>query len=509
MSVDTLLRNTARAYGARLALEHAGRSLTYKQLDERTDRIAAGMRCRGLCAGDRLLLFMPNQTAFVEALFAGFKAGIILVPLNMRLHPREVEYIARDAEASAIAFDPVLDANGALSAALGTVANLQMWDVHTLPEDDPSGEHRGPSDADPAWLFYTSGTTGKPKGAVLTHGNLMAMTLNCIADLHRFEHDDIALHVAPLSHGSGLYMLPSIAGGAFNILHSGTFDPGGFFKTVAERRITVVPFMVPTHIAALVEHPDASSADLGSLRCVIYGGAPMYQPHIQKALRLWGPIWAQLYGQGETPMTGTYLSKRAHVECAEHYPERLKSIGVARTGIDLQIVDKDARPVAQGEVGEIVIRGATVMSGYWMNPEASAAVLRNGGLHTGDLGYVDKDGYVFLLDRAKDMIISGGSNIYAREVEDVLASCPGVQEAVVIGVPDAYWGEFVHAIVVSEPGQDVTEAAIMHYCEQHIASYKKPRSMEFVERIPKNAYGKVSKRELREQRSQLAQGMKQ
>jgi acyl-CoA synthetase (AMP-forming)/AMP-acid ligase II len=336
---------------------------------------------------------------------------------------------------------------------------------------------------------------------VLTHGNLVAMTLSCIADLYRFEADDVALHVAPLSHGSGLYLLPSIAGGTFNIIHAGSFDPAVFFRVVAERHITVVPFMVPTHIAALVEHPAAQTADLRTLRGVIYGGAPMYQAHIQRALRLWGPIWAQLYGQGETPMTGTYLSRRAHAECAERCPERLKSIGIPRTGTELQIVDEHDRPVPQGQVGEVVVRGATVMSGYWKNAEATASALRNGRLHTGDLGYMDEEGYVFLLDRAKDMIISGGSNIYARELEDVLLACPGIQEAAVIGLPDAYWGESVHAIVVRTPGHAITEAAIVLHCEQHMASYKKPRSIEFVGQIPKNAYGKVSKRKLRDERS--------
>lgn len=502
MSVAGLLRNAARVHGARKALEHSGRSLTYAELDHRTDRVAAGMLHSGLHAGDRLLLLMPNHTAFVEALFASFKAGIVVVPLNMRLHPKEVEYIARHSEAAAIAFDPALDVNGSLSHALRSVAGLRLWDVRELPEHESVQAHADPSDNAAAWIFYTSGTTGKPKGAVLSHANLAAMTVSCLADLYGFAEDDIALHVAPLSHGSGLYLLPSIARGAFNILQSGSFDAATFFRVVAERKVTVVPFMVPTHIAALVEHPAASAADLRTLRCVIYGGAPMYRAHIERALGLWGPIWAQLYGQGESPMTGTYLPRSAHAECVARRPERLTSVGIPRTGTDVQIVDDDDRPVAQGSVGEIVLRGPTVMSGYWNDPAASAVALRNGGLHTGDLGYVDEDGYVFLLDRSKDMIISGGSNVYAREVEDVLLACPGIQEAAVIGLPDTYWGERVHAIVVRGQGQAFTEAAIIQHCEQHMASYKKPRSIEFVDQIPKNAYGKVSKRELRNQRVQ-------
>jgi acyl-CoA synthetase (AMP-forming)/AMP-acid ligase II len=247
----------------------------------------------------------------------------------------------------------------------------------------------------------------------------------------------------------------------------------------------------------MIDHPEAGAADMSSLQSVVYGGGPMYVRHIRRALDLWGPIWVQLYGQGETPMTGTYLRRLDHLGSGEEQARRLGSIGIPRTDIELRVFDSEDRPLPPGEIGELVIRGATVMRGYWGNPTATAEALRSGWLHTGDVGYADPDGYLHLVDRAKDMIVSGGNNVYAREVEEALLTHTAVSEVAVIGVPDDYWGEAVHAIVVA--GSPVTAEELVAHCRERLAAYKRPRSVAFVESLPKNAYGKVLKRELRQQ----------
>jgi acyl-CoA synthetase (AMP-forming)/AMP-acid ligase II len=348
-----------------------------------------------------------------------------------------------------------------------------------------------------AWLFYTSGTTGFPKGADLTHGNLIAAAMNCLADIHSFQPEDVVLHAAPLTHGSGMYLIPALARGSRNIVLTGSFDPARLFSVVRDERVTVIAFIAPTQVVAMIDHPEAGAADMSSLQSVVYGGGPMYVRHIRRALDLWGPIWIQLYGQGETPMTGTYLRRLDHLGSGEEQARRLGSIGIPRTDIELRVFDSEDRPLPPREIGELVIRGATVMRGYWGNPTATAEALRSGWLHTGDVGYADPDGYLHLVDRAKDMIVSGGNNVYAREVEEALLTHTAVSEVAIIGVPDDYWGEAVHAIVVA--GSPVTAKELVAHCRERLAAYKRPRSVAFVESLPKNAYGKVLKRELRQQ----------
>jgi acyl-CoA synthetase (AMP-forming)/AMP-acid ligase II len=321
--------------------------------------------------------------------------------------------------------------------------------------------------------------------------------MNCLADIHSFQPEDVVLHAAPLTHGSGMYLLPALARGSRNLVLTGSFDPARLFSVVREERVTVIAFIAPTQVVAMIDHPAAAAADMSSLKAVVYGGGPMYVRHIRRALELWGPIWVQLYGQGETPMTGTYLRQLDHVGSGEEQARRLGSIGIPRTDVELRVFDSEDRPLPPGEVGELVVRGPTVMRGYWGNPGATAEALRGGWLHTGDVGYADPDGYLHLVDRAKDMIVSGGNNVYAREVEEALLAHPAVSEVAVIGVPDSYWGEAVHAIVVA--GAPVTAEDLVAHCRERLAAYKRPRSVAFVESLPKNAYGKVLKRELRQE----------
>jgi acyl-CoA synthetase (AMP-forming)/AMP-acid ligase II len=352
---------------------------------------------------------------------------------------------------------------------------------------------------DLAWIFYTSGTTGQPKGAMLTHRNLLAMSMNFYADIcPGFGPGDVVLHAAPLSHGSGLYALPNVGKGASNvILESRSFDPELVFKTIEKHRVTNM-FAAPTMVKLLIDSPWVDRCDHTSLRALNYGGGPMLVEDLKKAIRKLGPSLVQLFGQAESPMTITYLPHRDHVvEGAPDQIRRLGSAGFARTDVEVKVFDAEDRELPPGEMGEIVTRSDLVMKGYWRNPEATAETLRNGWLHTGDMGLMDEKGYLFIMDRSKDMIISGGENIYPREVEEVLIRHPSVREVAVIGVPDPRWGEAVKAVAALVQGASMSEQELIDFCKDHIAGYKKPKTVDFVEALPKNNYGKILKRELR------------
>ena len=355
-----------------------------------------------------------------------------------------------------------------------------------------------PADCEPddaAWLFYTSGTTGRPKGAVLSHRNLIAMAVNCLADICAFRPDDRLLHAAPLSHGSGMYLIPALSRGVENVIDAGGgFDPDRILRLVAEEGITVFPFLAPTMIVRLLDADPALRTP--ALRAIVYGGAPIHIEHLRAAIARFGPVLTQLYGQGEAPMTISYLPAWAHEGADE---ETLQSAGFARTGVEIRILDAEGGEVPQGGVGEISVRGDVVMRGYWRNEAANAAAFTRGWLRTGDIGQIDAHGRLRLLDRRHDVIISGGSNIYPREVEDALTRHPAVKEAIVFGVPDREWGESVAAAVVLRPDHAGVDAeALIAFCRDQLASFKKPKRIEFFEELPKNAYGKVMRRELRD-----------
>ena len=505
MNVASLVRKAARTHGHRVALRHAGEDITYRELDARTGRLAAGLRGLGLAPQDRVVLWAPNRPELIEMLIACWKANLTPVPVNVRLHPAEVDHIVANSRARLLAHDGSLSAGVATMPPAPGVVRLRIGREPSGPSEydriagGPDSLMEDADDEDLAWLFYTSGTTGRPKGAMLTHRNLLGMTMSCLADICSFEPEDVVLHAAPLTHGSGLYLLPAVARGSLNLIsHHPSFDPGRIAELIARHRVTVIAFLAPTMISRLIDDPGVRSHDLSSLRCVPYGGGPMYVEHLRAAIDLLGPIWVQLYGQGETPMTGTYLRAQEHRYDSPEALRRLGSAGIPRTDIELRILDERGDELPHDEVGEIVLRGATVMKGYWDNPAATEETLRDGWLHTGDLGFMDTGGYVYIVDRGKDMIISGGNNIYARELEEVLLTHPGILEVAVIGVPDPEWGESVHAVVAPRPGVTVTADEVVEHCRARLAAYKKPRSVEFVDALPKSAYGKVLKRELRE-----------
>ncbi len=508
MNLAKLLTKAARTYPDKLALVHGPKKLTFVQFNQRANRLANALLGLGVGPGDNVAVLQYNYPETLETIFACFKAGCGAVPINFRLHPKECAYIIDHSQARAVVLSPefnqsIMDVRCeipeaehfiTLEGAAGELLDYEGLLAAASPEREDAG-------VDPdqlAWLFYTSGTTGQPKGAMLTHRNLLAMTMNFYADMSPLGPEDAVLHGAPLSHGSGLYALPNIAKGALNVILEGkTFEPELVFQTIEQHRITNM-FAAPTMVKRLAESPAAVKYDHGSLRCLNYGGAPMYVEDLKQAMRVLGPCLVQLYGQGESPMTITYLPQRDHkLEGSPREMERLASAGIARTDVEVAVVDLDDRPLPAGQAGEIVTRSDLVMKGYWRNPRASAETLRHGWLHTGDVGTLDDNGYLFIMDRSKDMIISGGENIYPREVEEVLLRHPAVREVAVIGVPDPQWGEAMKAIVALAPGQSASGEELIAFCKDNIASYKKPKSIDFVDELPKNNYGKILKRDLR------------
>ncbi|WP_040495943.1 AMP-binding protein [Ilumatobacter nonamiensis] len=458
----------------------------------------------GLAPGDRVAIVMNNRPEYLEAVFAIWHAGLVAVPVNARLHRDEIAYILDDSRTALAVTDPEhADDVGSL---VGTVASLntvvsapgESWDRVTSASPAPLAERMAD---DPAWLFYTSGTTGRPKGATLTHRNLLAMSLSYFADIDQVSPNDSILHAAPISHGSGMYGLPHIACGAVSVIpESGGVDSREI-ATLLDRWPGMSFFAAPTMIKRLAAEPAMAQANLANLKTIVYGGAPMYLADLESALEVFGPRLAQIYGQGETPMTITALSKADHAD-RDHprWRERMQSVGFPRTDVEVRVVDPDDRDVPTGEVGEVVVRGDEVMAGYWDRPDETAETLRGGWLHTGDVGSFDDDGCLTLRDRSKDLIISGGMNIYPREVEETLLRNPDVAGVAVVGRPDAEWGETVVAFVVAVDGASApTAEALDRTCLDHIARYKRPKEYRIVDALPTNNYGKVVKRELRDQ----------
>jgi long-chain acyl-CoA synthetase len=459
---------------------------TWAAFAARTAAAAAGLRAEfGVSPGDRVAILMRNRPEYLEALFAIWHAGLVAVPVNARLHRDEIAYILDDSGTALVVTDPE-HADDAGEAAV--IAPGKRWEQLAASSPAPLVDRRP---EDPAWLFYTSGTTGRPKGATLTNRNLLMMTLSYYADIDAVMPDDSILHAAPLSHGSGLYGLPHVARGAVSVI-------GDDVAALARRWPGMSFFAAPTMVKRLAGDPALAGADL---KTIIYGGAPMYLADLEAALDVFGPRLAQIYGQGETPMTITALSKADHAD--RDHPrrrERLQSVGVARTDVEVRVVDDDDRELPTGETGEIVVRGDVVMAGYWNQPDATAEALRGGWLHTGDVGDFDADGYLTLRDRSKDLIISGGMNIYPREVEEALLHHPGVASVAVVGRPDPEWGEAVVAFVVPAENTSPPPAGELDQtCLDRIARYKRPKDYRFVDALPTNNYGKVVKRELREQ----------
>ncbi len=467
--------------------------VSYREFARRASAVAYALRHRFNCRpGDRVAVLATNHPDYLESLYAIWWAGCVAVPINAKLHAREAAYILADSVASLVFVSPewqslLENVVGELPPATRLVSfGSQEW-TSIKSGESLSLTSREPDDL--AWLFYTSGTTGKPKGAMLSHRNLAAMTFNYFTDVDSIDVNDCIVHAAPVSHGSGLYNFAHVLRGAAQVFpESGGFDAAEIMELLKTHK-GMAMFAAPTMVKRLSEHVALHGGNATNLKTVVYGGGPMYLSDLKNALQVFGNKFVQIYGQGESPMTITALSKFHHADV--HHPRhetRLASVGVAHSGVQVRIAE---------EAGEIWVKGDTVMSGYWNNPEASSDALKDGWLLTGDLGSLDGDGFLTLKDRSKDVIISGGSNIYPREIEEILLLHPSVLEVSVVGRPDAEWGEAVVAFVVTRSGAKVENAELDNLCLEHVARFKRPKEYRLIDALPKNNYGKVLKTELR------------
>jgi fatty-acyl-CoA synthase len=486
LNLFALLDQATARHGDRGAVYLGERQLfTWNELRERVLCLATSIRAiEGPCA--RIAVASENRQEIVELMFATWAAECVFVPINYKLHPREMEQILDDAGVSQVFASPKI------GAALASVTAVPIETVDSQAYSSrlacsPADPPRTTDPAALAWLFYTSGTTGRSKGAMLSHRNLMAMTVAHLADFDAPDENCSLVHGAPMSHGSGLYIPSYVLRGARQVVpESAAFEPDEFLD-LCEHHPGCSAFLAPTMVARLVQTGRACPRNL---RTVVYGGGPMYVDSLKKAMAAFGPVFVQLYGQGEAPMTITGLRRADHLGADDAV---LGSVGYARSGVDVAVLRDDGTPAAIDEIGEIVCRGDVVMSGYWNNPEATAATLQDGWLRTGDMGSFDDRGYLTLRDRSKDVVISGGSNIYPREVEEALIQHPGVTEACVVGAPDPQWGEVVVAFIVGSASAAELDAHLL----DRIARFKRPKRYKFVDEVPKNSYGKVLKRELR------------
>ncbi len=490
MNLFATLDQAAARFGDRGAVYRGEQQLlTWSELRERALRLAGALRAR-YEPGSRIAIASENRAEIVELFYAVWAAECVLVPVNFKLHPREMVQILEDSGAATVFASPKIAAELAPLSPIavefiggGDYDALFSAPAAAVPSTDPSTL---------AWLFYTSGTTGRSKGAMLSHRNILSVTVGHLADVEQFDERATQIHAAPMSHGSGLYIPAYVSRGAAQVIPaSAGFDPDEVLDLCEAHRGCGI-FLAPTMVQRLRLAAEASGRRPAGLRTIVYGGGPMYVEELKRSLAVFGQVFVQIYGQGESPMTITWLRREDHAVADESV---LGSVGWARTGMEVAVVGEDGKPLPAGAIGEVTCRGDAVMLGYWKNPEATRAALQDGWLHTGDVGSFDERGYLTLRDRSKDVVISGGSNIYPREVEEALLTHPAVSEVCVVGRKDAEWGEVVVAFVVT--ARDVSAKELDAHCLSRIARFKRPKDYRFVDSLPKNSYGKVLKRELR------------
>jgi long-chain acyl-CoA synthetase len=496
MNIAIWLERAGLSHGDRPAIGLGTRVVrSYGELAGRAAKLAGALTTHcALKPGERVAIFAKNSPDYMEALYAIWHAGLAAVPVNAKLHGRELAYILEHSGARVCFVSKDLEAAAAAHAPktlqrLITIGSAEHEKLFTADSIRPAS--RGGDDL--AWLFYTSGTTGRPKGAMLTHRVLAWASHAYLGEVDQTVAGDAVLHAAPMSHGSGMYIMPHVARLGTNVIpESGAFEPDEIFALFGRWPRTSM-FAAPTMIKRLTE--SEADCDPANIRTIVWGGAPMYVEDAIRALDRFGPRFAQIYGQGEAPMTITTLTKEDIADRVHpRWGDRLGSAGRPYACVDVMVADSEGRPLPVGETGEICARGDVVMPGYWQNPEASAKAIQNGWLFTGDVGAFDAEGYLTLKDRSKDVIISGGSNIYPREVEEVLLKHNRVREVSVIGRPDPEWGEVVVAYVVGETSAEDLD----RLCLDEIARFKRPKDYVFVQQLPKNNYGKILKTELRE-----------
>jgi acyl-CoA synthetase (AMP-forming)/AMP-acid ligase II len=510
ISVGEALRKAFQSYKNRVAFEVDGVEYTYQSVQQTVNRLANGLLELGLRKGDRIVIMTTNRIEYVFTDLAAAILGLVKVPLNVMLNNKDIDYRIRDSEARAVVLDDFFVKKTNLF--FRTYDFLER--IIYVPERDqglPPGvinfneliEKPLASDPgikvepnDPLAIMYTGGTTGEPKGVVHTDKSCLSIFFNIIVTHEINSEDEVMLLTAPLPHATGFFIPSGLFRGARIIITKG-FNLEEFFKLVEEKRVTWT-FTVPTMIYAMVDHPARTRHDLSSLRTLIYGGAPILPRRLEEALLAMGPIFLQGYSQMEVSCNTTMFTKRQHMDALKSSDKKkLQSCGLPMLMAQVKIVREDGNEVSVGEIGEIITRGPHMMAGYWRKEEETRETIVDGWIHTGDLATVDEDGYIYVVDRKKDMIITGGLNVYSKEVEDALSRHPDVSEVIVIGTPDPKWGEQVMAIVARKQGSHVTEQTLIEYCKEHVSAYKVPKRIEFRESLPKTPYGKYDKKAVR------------
>jgi acyl-CoA synthetase (AMP-forming)/AMP-acid ligase II len=504
ISIPYVISRAAARFGDAVAVSDGSRTLSFRSVETRSNRFANALLGLSPTHSGRVAILTPNRLESVEIDFAIAKAGKVRVPVNTRLSTDERAYILENSGAETLVFDGaeaefVSDVRDRVGVRNFVSIDGRHEGAHAYDDLLSSARDRPPAvalrDDDPSFILYTSGTTGRPKGATATQASRWAATVSMLTDEIEAGPGDAMVHVGSMAHGSGSKVLSYFLRGSRNIA-VGKFDPEQFL-TLVERERATASFVVPTMISMLVEARRSNRADLSSVKTFTYGGAPIAPALLCEALACFGPIFVQVYGSCEAPHPVLVLSREEHL-VGEENDTRLRSVGREVTSCRVIIAGEDGLPVAPGEKGEMWIQGPNVMQGYWEDPASTSEVLIDGWYHSGDVAYTDDDGYFYIVDRARDMIISGGLNVYPAEVEAALQRHPAVLECAVFGTPDPQWGEVVTAAVVLRDGALATEDDIVAHCRSLLASYKKPRVVEFVPELPKGATGKILKRSLRD-----------
>ena len=506
-TLGDVVRRQARERGGTVAFSFEGRDTDFAEFDRRTNQVANGLAALGVRRGDRVCYLGKNSDSYFELVLGCAKAGAVMAPVNWRLAPPEVSYIVADARAAALFVGPELTglARTALAEAhtvrhvFAMEGGVPDWPAYEAWRDAQShADPQVPVAPDDVFLqLYTSGTTGRPKGAMLTHANILIPRAKQVeADIawSRWSDDDIGLIAMPVFHIGGTgWGLTSLMNGAKGVV-AREFDPNSVLDFIERERISKI-FMVPAAMQIVVRHPRARDVDYSRMKHIAYGASPIPLDLLRECIEVFGCGFVQMYGMTET--TGTIVA----LPPEDHDPAgspRMRSAGRPLPGVEVAILDEAGNRLPHGRVGEIASRSAANMAGYWNLPDATAKTLgADGWLRTGDAGYMDEDGYIYIHDRVKDMIISGGENIYPAEVENAIYGHPAVADVAVIGVPDPRWGEAVKACVVRKPGADCGEAEIIGWARERIAAYKAPKSVDFIDALPRNPSGKILRRELR------------
>jgi acyl-CoA synthetase (AMP-forming)/AMP-acid ligase II len=491
-TLGSYMKKAFQTYPHQVAVKFQHQTMTYDELRIRSCQLANGIKSYHLKKGDRVAVLMSNRSEHIESDCAAALGGFIKVPLNYRLHPKELTYIIENAGAKLLIGEKELIHKIDLDIPKLEVGDkYESW-LRRQSDDYPKAEVQ---EDDVFAIMYTSGTTGRPKGGMLSHRNMitgaLSLTLAC-----EVTTGDMIGHVAPLTHGSNFLSHIAWIFGLTQVVFN-KFEPKEFIDDLEREKVSVI-FLVPTMINLMIQEPDFDPKKLDHVKSINMAGSPIAAAKLQKALELLGPKLVQTYGQVEAPMVITTMPRH-------ELGKRLESCGKVGPFVEAEVVDEAGRKVALGELGEVVCRGSLVMKGYWSNPGATLETIKNGWLYTGDIGWMDEQGYLYLVDRKKDVVISGGMNIYPREIEEVLNKHDGVKETCVIGVPDEKWGERLVAYIVGNGTCKVTEEELIELCSQHLAGYKKPKELYIVDQLPKSPYGKMLKRELREMYGRVPQ----